>query len=128
MKKQKHNDGWDANWAKAKKVCRLNMQTIQMAKELGFSPRSLMKCVPSRHQQWKAPVSVFVRDLYERRFPEKAAKLRAAAHPPQREPRATQREFNPPWDSDMAWATFPPGRPTDDHANLHHGGDRDLPF
>lgn len=66
----------DAEWAKAKRVCRLNAETVRMAKELGFSPRNLMKNVPNKDQPWKAPVHVWVRDLYEARQ-EKAARKKA---------------------------------------------------
>jgi hypothetical protein len=70
----------DPAWAKAKKVCRLNMEDIRMAKEVGLSPRALMKNVPSPTQQWKAPVKAWIRNLYETRK-EKAArkKTRRAA-------------------------------------------------
>ncbi|MEW6159372.1 MAG: hypothetical protein AB1813_18250 [Verrucomicrobiota bacterium] len=46
----------DPQWANAKKVCRLNMEDIQMAKELGLSPKTRMKNQPSPPQQWKLPV------------------------------------------------------------------------
>lgn len=59
-----------ATWEEAKKRCRLNQQDIQMAKELGMTPKSLMKNIPSPNQQWKAPVKVWIRDLYERKFGE----------------------------------------------------------
>ncbi len=62
-KKSKH----DPAWAKAKKVCRLNLEDIRMAKELGMSPRSLMKNIPSPSQPWKSPVKIWIRDLYEQR-------------------------------------------------------------
>jgi len=39
-----------------------------MAKELGLSPRSLLKNIPSPKQQWKAPVEEWVRDIYQRRY------------------------------------------------------------
>lgn len=55
-------------WAEAKKRCRLNQADIQMAKELGMTPKSLLKNIPSPKQQWKAPVKVWVRDLYEKKF------------------------------------------------------------
>ena len=42
-KKSKH----DPQWAKIKNVCRLNMDDIRMAKELGMSPQSLRKNKPS---------------------------------------------------------------------------------
>lgn len=55
-------------WAEAKKRCRLNQADIQMAKELGMSPKSLIKNIPTPKQQWKAPVKVWIRDLYEKKF------------------------------------------------------------
>lgn len=55
-------------WEEAKKQCRLNEADIQMAKELGMTPRSLIKNVPTPNQQWKAPVKVWIRDLYEEKF------------------------------------------------------------
>ena len=66
----------DPAWAKTKKVCRLNMADIRIAKELGLSPSALIKNVPSPTQQWKAPVNVWIRDLYEKRK-EKAARKQA---------------------------------------------------
>ncbi|WP_339148700.1 MULTISPECIES: hypothetical protein [unclassified Sutcliffiella] len=45
-------------WAEAKKRCRLNASDIQMAKELGMAPKSLMKNTPGPNQKWKAPVKV----------------------------------------------------------------------
>lgn len=59
-----------ATWAEAKKRCRLNQQDIQMAKELGMTPKSLIKNIPAPKEQWKAPVKVWVRDLYEDKFGE----------------------------------------------------------
>jgi hypothetical protein len=64
MAKKKNSDPW----AEAKKRCRLNVADIQMAKELGMSPKSLIKNIPSKSQQWKAPVKVWVRELYEDKF------------------------------------------------------------
>ena len=57
----------DPQWAMAKKVCKLNMEDIRMAKELGVSPKSLMNNVPNPSQRWKAPVKNWIRDLYEKR-------------------------------------------------------------
>ncbi len=45
----------DPKWAEAKRICRLNAEDIRKAKELGISPRSLIKNVPSPSQKWKAP-------------------------------------------------------------------------
>ena len=55
----------DAAWAEAKKRCRLNQADIQMAKELGMTPKGLLKNIPAPNQQWKAPVNVWIRDLAE---------------------------------------------------------------
>lgn len=55
-------------WSEAKKRCLLNETDIQMAKELGMTPKSLIKNIPAPDQQWKAPVKVWIRDLYEEKF------------------------------------------------------------
>jgi len=66
----------EAEWAEAKRVCRLNAETVRMAKELGLSPRGLMKNIPSKSQSWKAPVHVWIRDMYAA-MQEKAARKKA---------------------------------------------------
>ncbi|MGM0845079.1 MAG: hypothetical protein ACQEUT_08890 [Bacillota bacterium] len=38
-------------WAEAKKRCRLNEADIRMAKELGMTPKGLIKNIPSPNQQ-----------------------------------------------------------------------------
>jgi len=58
----------DPQWAKAKKVCRLNMEDIRKAKELGLSPKVLMKNIPSPSQKWKLPVKLWIAELHEKRF------------------------------------------------------------
>jgi hypothetical protein len=63
----------EEEWARAKKLCRLNSETIKMAKEMGLNPRSLIKNIPSPKQQWKAPVHVWIREMYAERQ-EKAVK------------------------------------------------------
>ena len=42
-------------WAEAKKKCRLGEKEIQMAKELGLNPKSLIKNIPNPREQWKLP-------------------------------------------------------------------------
>ncbi|MEO8427064.1 MAG: hypothetical protein ABI651_08130 [Verrucomicrobiota bacterium] len=59
---------YDPQWARAKNVCRLNMEDIRMAKALGMSPKTLMKNDPSPAQRWKLPVKFWIRELYEKRF------------------------------------------------------------
>ncbi len=55
-------------WAEAKKKCRLNAEEVQMAKEMGLNPRSLIKNIPAKSEQWKAPVKIWIRDMYAERF------------------------------------------------------------
>lgn len=74
----KHKD--DA-WAEAKRLCRLSADDIAKAKALGMSPRSLIKNIPSRSQQWKAPVRDWVRDLYEERFGNRPVRTPPIAKP-----------------------------------------------
>jgi hypothetical protein len=56
----------DKDWVEAKRRCQLNQDDIRKAKELGLKPRSLIKNIPSKSQQWKAPVKYWIRDLYEK--------------------------------------------------------------
>ena len=58
----------DPEWAEAKDLCRLNMEDIRMAKELGMSPKSLRKNIPSPSQRWKLPVKDWIRELYEKQL------------------------------------------------------------
>ena len=37
-----------------------------MAKEMGLNPRSLIKNIPSKTQKWKAPVHVWIREMYKK--------------------------------------------------------------
>jgi hypothetical protein len=57
----------EALWQDAKKKCRLNNEDIKIAKELGLNPKSLIKNIPSKSEQWKAPVSVWIREIQEDR-------------------------------------------------------------
>ena len=57
----------DDLWKKAKSKCRLNNEDIERAKRLGLNPKSLMKNVPSPSQQWKAPVSVWLKEIEDKR-------------------------------------------------------------
>ena len=66
----------EAEWQEAKKKCKLNAETLSMAKEMGLNPRSLIKNIPSKSEQWKAPVSVWIKDMYEERQA-KASKKKA---------------------------------------------------
>lgn len=54
-------------WEEAKKKCRLGEEEIRMAKEMGLNPKSLIKNIPNKKEQWKAPVRDWIRDMYEER-------------------------------------------------------------
>ena len=70
------NNNKDVEWAEAKKKCRLNEETVKMAKEMGLNPRSLIKNIPSKSEQWKAPVSIWIQEMYQERQ-EKAQRKKA---------------------------------------------------
>lgn len=54
-------------WAEAKRKCRLGEEEIGMAKEMGLNPKSLIKNIPSKSEQWKAPVKEWIHDMYDKR-------------------------------------------------------------
>jgi hypothetical protein len=86
------------DWAQAKARCGLTDDDIRMAKELGMAPHSLIKNIPSRSQQWKAPVKEWVRDLHLRKFGAKefgAKKLAAFPRPPK--PAERDARYEPSW-------------------------------
>lgn len=64
-------------WAETKRRCRLDEETVQMAKEMGLNPWSLIKNIPNKNEMWKVPVSEWIRDMYEARQ-EKAQRKKAA--------------------------------------------------
>lgn len=55
-------------WKEAKKRCRLNNMDVRMAKELGMTPKSLIKNIPAPNQHWKVSVKEWIRHLYEEKF------------------------------------------------------------
>jgi hypothetical protein len=57
----------DTMWQEAKKKCRLNDADIALAKKLGLNPKSLIKNIPSKNEQWKAPVSVWLHEIEDKR-------------------------------------------------------------
>lgn len=76
-KKTKH----DPQWAKTKTVCRLNMEDVCMAKELGLSPQGLRKNRPSPSQPWKQPVKEWIHELHEQRSGRKTSVSDEKAQP-----------------------------------------------
>lgn len=54
-------------WNDAKKRCYIGDEEVRMAKELGISPHSLIKNIPSKSETWKAPIKYWLHCLYEKR-------------------------------------------------------------
>jgi len=66
-------------WIDARKRFRLSHAHVQMARELGMNPKKLGGLANHKQQPWKAPLPVFIEQLYEKRFgrrsPEKVVSL-----------------------------------------------------
>ena len=54
-------------WAEAQRRCRLSDEGVQIARDLGLNPRSLIKNIPSPSEPWKEPVEDWVRAMAARR-------------------------------------------------------------
>ncbi len=67
----------EQDWKKAKKLCRLNEEDIRIAREMGLNPKSLIKNIPGKDQQWKEPVRQWLWSIWEDRQ-EKARRKQAA--------------------------------------------------
>ena len=55
-------------WIDVRKKYHLSHAHIQMARELGMNPKKLGKKANHRQEPWKAPLPVFIEDLYFKRF------------------------------------------------------------
>ncbi len=66
--KKKRGGKKKADWAEAKRRARLSAEEVQMAKELGMGPKSVIKNIPNRSERWKEPVGEWIRKLYRKRF------------------------------------------------------------
>lgn len=67
-KKQAAIPDWLRPWIEAKQRHRLSQAHIQMARELGMNPRKFGKIDNHRQEPWKAPLPIFIEDLYFKRF------------------------------------------------------------
>jgi hypothetical protein len=63
-----------AQWKDAQVQCKLSHEAVKMAKEMGLNPLSLIKNIPNKSEQWKAPVEEWVRDMYEKRHAKNSRK------------------------------------------------------
>src|SRR5205807_439440 len=85
----------EESWREAQRRCRLSDEEVRMAKELGFQPKSLIKNIPARSQQWKAPVNEWVRSLYEQKIGSKKPRVVTNLATPAPRPRVV--EFRDPY-------------------------------
>jgi hypothetical protein len=55
-------------WIDARKRHHLSHAHVQMAREMGLNPGKLGKIDNHRQEPWKAPLPIFIEDLYLKRF------------------------------------------------------------
>jgi len=55
-------------WINARKRHKLSHAHIQMARELGMNPKGFGKLDNHKQEPWKAPLRVFIEDLYFKSF------------------------------------------------------------
>jgi hypothetical protein len=55
-------------WIEARKRFHLSHAHVQMARELGMNPRKLGSLDNHKQEPWKAPLPVFIEQLYRKRF------------------------------------------------------------
>jgi hypothetical protein len=66
-KKQKISEKYQV-WIDVRKRYRLSHVHIQMARELGMNPSKFGKIAHHKQEPWKAPLPIFIEDLYFKRF------------------------------------------------------------
>ena len=55
-------------WVNARKKFHLSHAHIQMARELGMNPKKFGQKANHKQEKWKAPLPVFIEELYLKRF------------------------------------------------------------
>ncbi|MCP4134143.1 MAG: hypothetical protein GY754_24435 [bacterium] len=55
-------------WIDARKRFKLSHAQIQMARELGMNPKKLGQLNNHKQESWKAPLPVFIEELYRKSF------------------------------------------------------------
>lgn len=68
MSKQKQLSRKYQQWIDARKRHKLSHTHIQMARELGMNPKKFSKLDNRKQEPWKAPLPIFIEDLYFKRF------------------------------------------------------------
>jgi hypothetical protein len=66
-KKMKIPEKYQA-WINVRKKYHLSHVQIQMARELGMNPKKFGKIANHKQEPWKAPLPVFIEDIYFKRF------------------------------------------------------------
>lgn len=68
MVKQKQLSPKYQVWIDARRKYNLSNAHIQMARELGMNPKKFGKLDNHKQEPWKAPLPIFIEDLYFKRF------------------------------------------------------------
>ena len=69
MPKQKPSIPEDLQrWIEARQRFHLSHAQVQMARELGLNPRKLGSLANHKQEPWKAPLPVFIEEIYRKRF------------------------------------------------------------
>ena len=72
------------DWVEARRRFHLSHAHVQMARELGMNPRKLGHLANHDQEPWKAPLPVFIQNLYQRRFgkpqPDRVVSIEESAH------------------------------------------------
>ena len=58
-------------WIDVRKKYHLSHAQIQMARELGMNPKKFGKFADHKQEPWKAPLPVFIEEIYYKRFGKK---------------------------------------------------------
>jgi hypothetical protein len=67
-KKMKNLSSKYQPWVEARTRFHLSHAHIQMARELGLNPKKFGGLANHKQEPWKAPLPVFIADLYRKRF------------------------------------------------------------
>lgn len=59
-------------WIEARRRFHLSDAHVQMARELGMNPKKLGGVANHKQEPWKAPLPVYLEQLYEKRFGRRA--------------------------------------------------------
>jgi len=55
-------------WIEARQRFHLSHAQVQMARELGMNPRKFGKLANHKQEPWKAPLPLFIEQIYRKRF------------------------------------------------------------